>query len=132
MRNFSEEIKLVALVPSQAATATVTGSATDVEVYEDDALAIVNLGTFTSNPTVTITITGSLVATPTTYNQILATFVAATAAGSATAKLNLAGIKNIKGVATMSGGSSPSVPTTILLAARPTTKSATNTSLTLA
>lgn len=132
MRNLSEDVKALRLLDPQAITATTTSSAVDVETYADDALAIVNLGIFTSTPTVTITVIGSLVATPTTYDQTLATFVAATAIGGAARRINLAGIKNIKGVATLTGGTSPSVPVSMVALVTPTAKSSSLNSATLA
>lgn len=132
MRNLSQYAKALTLLAPQAIAATTTSSAVDIEAYEDDALAIVNLGTFTSTPTVTITITGSLVATPTTYNQTLATFVAATAIGGAAQRINLAGIKNIKGVATVAGGTDPSVPVSMVALVTPAVKTSSLNSATLA
>lgn len=132
MRKLNEECKVLSLVPPQAQIATVTGSAVDVEKYEDDALAIANLGAFTSDPTITITIVGSLVATPSTYNQTLATFTAATATGIGAMAVNLAGIKNVKGVSTLAGGTSPSVPVAITLVATPTVSATSTNSATLA
>lgn len=120
MRNLSERVKLINLIPAQDTTATVTGSAVDIEIYEDDALALVSLGTFTSNPTIVVTIVGSLVATPTVYDQTLATFATASATGVGAKRVNLAGIKNIKGVSTLAGGTSPHVPVCINLITTPT------------
>ena len=132
MRNLSENVKMLALVPAVDSTATVTGSAVDVEAYEDDALVTVSLGTFTSNPTIDVTVTGSLVATPTVYDQTLATFAQATATGLGAKRINLAGIKNIKGVSTLAGGTSPHVPVCITATVTPTVKKATQTSATIA
>lgn len=131
-RNLSEEYKAIELLPAQTIGATVTGSAKDVEIYGDDSLVVADLGTFTSNPTVTITVTGSLTGTPTTYDQTLATFTAATAAGIGALRVNLSGIKNVKGVATLSGGTNPIVPVSVSLLAKVGAKSSTNNSGTLA
>lgn len=132
MRNISEQVKVISLVPANDATATVTGSAKDVEVYKDDALAIVDLGAFTSNPSVVVTIVGSLVATPTVYDQTLLTFATATATGIGAGKVNLAGIKNVKGVVTISGGTTPHVPCSVDLLVSPMLKTSTLNSLTIA
>ena len=132
MRTIAQDYKFITAVPAQAITATLTGGAISVQPYDTDAAAIVNLGTFTSNPTVTVTVVGALVATPTTYNQTLATFNAATAAGLAVAQLNLSGMANIKFVYTMAGGTTPSVPVNGVLAIKPFLKSAVNNSLTFA
>lgn len=119
MRNISETLKVVPLLVTNA-VATVTGSATDVESYEDDNLVAVTLGTFVSTPTSIITITGSLLATPTVYDQTLATFNTASAGGTGAKRISLAGIKNIKATNTIAGGTNPEVPTSVVLVARPT------------
>lgn len=132
MRKLAEDYKVLQLIPGQAALTTVTGAVVSVQAYDDDALAVVNLGTFTSNPTVAVTVLGSLIATPTVYDQTLATFVTASATGTAATGINLAGIANIKMVATMAGGTSPSVPLSGIALVKPFAKSSTNNSTTLA
>lgn len=121
MRNLSQEVKALNLIAPVVQTSTTTGTGIDVESYNDDALAILNLGTVSGgSPSTVVTIMGSLVATPTTYDQTLATFVAATAAGLAAAKVSLVGIKNVKAVATQTGAGN--VPIAVALVVTPFAK----------
>ncbi len=118
-RDLNEEYKAIALLPAQTMAATTTGSAVDVEVYLDDAIVIANVPNNAggANPVYVITVTGSLVATPSTYDQTLATF-ATTGAGNygiGATKLNLHGIKNIKGVATTAGSTVCAIAVTALV-----------------
>lgn len=129
-RKLSEDYKVIQLQASAALTTTTTSSAVNIELYDDDALAIVNLGTFTSNPTITVTITGATTIGG-TYNTI-GTFTAATATGTAAIPVNLTGLVGVKSVVTFAGGTSPSVPSTVLLMVKPFAKSSTNNSATLA
>jgi len=131
MQILSEETKVLNLIAPVIQTSTTTGSAVDVEIYNDDALIVVNFGTMSGgSPSTVVTVTGSKVATPTTYDQTLATFVAATATGLAAGRVSLAGIKNIKGVATQTGAGN--VPVSIVAIVTPFVKSSSNNSLTAA
>lgn len=121
MRNLSQEVKALNLIAPVVQTSTTTGTGIDVESYNDDALAILNLGTVSGgSPSTVVTIMGSLVATPTVYDQTLATFVAATAAGLAAAKVSLVGIKNVKAIATQTGAGN--VPIAVCLIVTPFAK----------
>lgn len=123
--------KVISLVAPVTQTSTTTGSAVDVEVYNDDAMAIATIGTVSGgSPSVVVTITGSLTATPSTYDQTLATFTAATAAGIGAVNVNLSGIKNVKGVATQTGAGN--VPISIVLVAQAAQQGSTLNSATLA
>ncbi len=115
MRDLNENYKAVSLIQPAALAATLTGTAVDVEVYNDDCMVIANLGALTNGASVVVTVTGSLVATPTTYDQTLVTFAAATANGIGAGRANLAGIKNIKGVATITGGSTTNISVVALV-----------------
>lgn len=114
MRDLIQEYKVLSLIHSTTVSSTTTGSAVDVEIYNDDAVVVVDMGAFIGTPSFIVTVTGSLTATPTVYDQTLATFVAATAAGIGAANLNLAGIKNIKGVATLTSTTSASISISVL------------------
>lgn len=121
MRNLSQEVKALNLIAPVVQTSTTTGTGVDVESYNSDALAILNLGTVSGgSPSTVVTIMGSLVATPTVYDQTLATFVAATAAGLAAAKVSLVGIKNVKAVATQTGAGN--VPIAVAIVVTPFAK----------
>ena len=75
MRTLSQEYAAIDLIAAQTIASTLTGSANDVEIYEDDALIVATVGdAISSHPTVVVTVTGSLTATPNTYDQTLATF----------------------------------------------------------
>lgn len=131
MRQLFADYKFLSLIAPVVQTSTTTGSAVDVEVYDDDALAIVNVGTVSGgSPSTVFTLTGSKTATPSVYDQTLATFVANTATGLACAAANLAGIKNVKGVATQTGAGN--VPLSYVLAVKPGVKSGSNNSSTFA
>lgn len=115
--DLAQEYKAVPLLFPAAITATTSSTTVqDVEVYEDDALAVCNYGAIGANGSVIVTITGSLKATPTTYDQTLATFVScATSYTMAATRINLAGIKNLKATATLPGSTSVAVSITALI-----------------
>lgn len=117
--NLEQEYKAVSLLFPAAITSTTSSTTVrDVEVYDDDAMAIVEYGAIGVNGGVTVTITGSLVATPTTYDQTLKTFVAQTSSYQIAAdKISLTGIKNIKATATILGSTSVAVSVTALVKA---------------
>ncbi len=128
-----QEYTAVNLLAAQTLAGTVTGSAVDVETYLDDAMVVASIpNTSSGNAGIIVTVTGSLTATPSTYDQTLATF--ATTGGSAfgigAKQLNLSGIKNIKGVATHSGSTVAAVAVVALV--RDQVKSASDNSGTLA
>lgn len=117
MQDIIQNYKAVSLIAPVTQTATTTGTGKDVEVYGEDAMAVVNIGTISGgSPSTVVTIQGSLLATPTTYDQTLATFTAATATGLGAAEVNLSGIKNIRAVATQTGAGN--VPISIVLFAQ--------------
>jgi hypothetical protein len=131
MRNLSNDLKSLSLIAPVVQTSTTTGTGVDVEQFNDDALAQVNFGTMSGgSPSTVVTIQGSLVATPSTYNQTLATFTAATAAGHAAGQVSLVGIKNVRAVATQTGAGN--VPVCITLVAQPFARTGTLNSLTAA
>lgn len=131
MRNLSNDVKALTLIAPVVQTSTTTGSGVDVEQYNDDALAVVNFGTMSGgSPSTVVTIQGSLVATPSTYDQTLATFGAATAAGQGATKISLVGIKNIRAVATQTGAGN--VPVSITVIAQPFAKTGSLNSTTIA
>lgn len=131
MKKLSEEVKALNLIAPVVQTSTTTGTGIDVESYNDSALAVLNLGTVSGgSPSTVVTIVGSLVATPTTYDQTLTTFVAATAAGFAAGSVSLVGIKNVKAIATQTGAGN--VPIAVALIVTPFTKGSTLNSLTAA
>lgn len=131
MRNLSQEVKALNLIAPVVQTATTTGTGIDVEAYNDDALVVLNLGTVSGgSPSTVVTLMGSLVATPTVYDQTLTTFVAATAAGFAAGKASLAGIKNVKAIATQTGAGN--VPIAVALIVTPFAKTGSLNSLTAA
>lgn len=131
MQILAQETKAINLIAPVVQTSTTTGTGFDVEAYNDDALAIINFGTMSGgSPSTVVTIVGSLLATPTVYDQTLTTFVAATATGLAAARANLAGIKNVKAIATQTGAGN--VPVSVVLVVTPFVKSSTNNSTTAA
>lgn len=131
MRNLSNDVKSLSLIAPVVQTSTTTGTGIDVESYNDDALAQVNFGTMSGgSPSTVVTIQGSLPGTPSTYNQTLLTFTAATAAGHAAGAVSLAGIKNVRAVATQTGAGN--VPVSITLVATPFAKTGSLNSLTAA
>lgn len=131
MRNLSQDNAVINLIAPIVQTSTTTGTGKDVEAYNDDALAIVNVGAVSGgSPSTVVTIMGSLLATPTTYDQTLTTFVANLATGLGSGRANLAGIKNVRAVATQTGAGN--VPISVVLVVTPFAKAATNTSLTTA
>lgn len=130
MRNIIQDDKIISLVPPVVQTSTTTGSAKDVEIYEDDCAVIVHVGTISGGtPSTVVTLVGSLVATPTVYDQTLATFDAFTAGGIGSKIASLKGIKNVKGVATQTGAGN--VPISITLIAGSAQDSATLNSATV-
>jgi hypothetical protein len=131
MQTLSQEVKAINLIAPVVQTSTTTGTGVDVEAYNDDALAIVDVGTVSGgSPSTVVTIMGSLLATPTTYDQTLTTFVAITATGLAAGRANLAGIKNVKAIATQTGAGN--VPICVTLVVTPFIKGSSNNSLTAA
>jgi len=131
MRNLSQEVKALNLIAPVVQTSTTTGTGIDVESYNDDALAVVNVGTVSGgSPSTVVTIMGSLVATPTVYDQTLTTFVANLATGLGAGKANLAGIKNVKAIATQTGAGN--VPIAVCLIVTPFAKTGSLNSLTTA
>jgi len=128
-KDISQEYKVVSLLHSTSITATNTGANEDVEVFEDDALVIVDVGSVVGTG-VTVTVVGSLVATPTVYNQTLATFVIATGASIGAVRAKLTGIKNIRSVATKGDANAVTVGVSVLV--KPVVKSNTLNSATLA
>lgn len=131
MKTLSQETKVVNLIAPVTQTTTTTGTGVDVELYNDDALAIVDVGAVSGgSPSTVVTIMGSLVATPTVYDQTLTTFVAITATGLAAGRASLAGIKNVKAIATQTGAGN--VPICVTLVTTPFTKASANNSLTAA
>lgn len=131
MKQLAQDVKVLNLIAPVTQTSTTTGTGIDVEVYNEDALAIVDVGTVSGGtPSTVVTIMGSLVATPSTYDQTLTTFVAITATGLAAGRASLAGIKNVKAIATQTGAGN--VPICVTLVVTPFTKASTNNSLTAA
>jgi hypothetical protein len=132
MRDLVQEYKSFPLIfPAAITTTTSSTTVQDVEIYNDDAVAICNYGAIGAGGSVIVTILGSLVATPTTYDQTLATFVsAATSYQMAAGNVALAGIKNVKATATLPGSTSVAVSVTLL--AEAFQKSSTLNSLTAA
>jgi hypothetical protein len=131
MQDIVQNYKAVSLIAPVVQTSTTTGTGVDVEVYGEDAMVVVNAGTVSGgSPSTVVTVVGSLPATPTTYDQTLATFVAATAAGLGATDINLSGIKNIRAVATQTGAGN--VPISIVLLAQSRVAGSTLNSTTLA
>lgn len=131
MRNLSQEVKALNLIAPVTQTSTTTGSGVDVESYNDDALAVVNVGIVSGgSPSTVVTIMGSLVATPTVYDQTLTTFVANLATGLGAGKASLVGIKNVKAIATQTGAGN--VPISVVLIVTPFAKTSSLNSLTTA
>ncbi len=133
MRTLKEEYTAIDLIAAQTTAATLTGSANDVEIYEDDALAVATISNSSGmQPQFTVTVTGSLTATPNTYDQNLATFTISSGSnyGAAAQRCNLFGIKNVKGVATITGSTQGAVA--VVLLARAGVKATGNNTATLA
>jgi hypothetical protein len=132
MRDLVQEYKAFPLLFPAAITATTSSTTVaDVEIYNDDAVAVVTIGAVGAGGSAIVTITGSLVATPTTYDQTLATFVsAATAYTTAAGNVTLTGIKNVKATATLPA--STSIAVEVVLLAQAFEKSSTLNSLTAA
>ena len=131
MRDIYQEYKAFRLIAPVVQTSTTTGTGVDVEIYEDDAIAIVDVGVVSGgSPSTVVTIMGSLKATPTTYDQTLATFPANLATGFASANVSLFGIKNVRAVATQTGAGN--VPIAISLLANSSQESSSLNSTTFA
>lgn len=130
-RNLAQDYSAIALIHPIAHTSTTTGSAVDVEVYTNDALIIADTGVVGTNGSAIVTVVGSLVATPSTYDQTLTTFVStATSNKIAAGRANLEGIKNIKAIVTLPG--STSIVVSVCALVRPVDGSSSNNSLTSA
>ena len=115
--DLNEMYKAASLLPPAAITSTTSSSTTlDVEVYDDDALVVCNYGSIGAGGSVIVTVLGSLVATPSTYDQTLATFVSASTSYTlAATRAKLAGIKNLSATATLPGSTSVAVTVVVLL-----------------
>ncbi len=115
MSDIYQEYKALSLIAPITQTATTTGSAVDVEIYDEDAMVIAQAGAITGGtPSVVVTVVGSLTATPSTYDQTLATFTAFTATGFASANVSLKGIKNVKAVFTQTGAGNVPISASIV------------------
>jgi hypothetical protein len=121
----AQAYKLLQLKVPVAVAATVvaaTNTSIDVEQYDDDAMALVTVGACSgTDASGVIVIKGSLVATPTVYDQTLATFAAITATSDgfvAGAQLNLAGIARIAPQITVADTTTPSLLIGIVVLAR--------------
>lgn len=112
MQKLSETVKALQLLPVQVITETTTGTGVNVEAYNDDALIVLSLGTFVSDPSVTVTIEKS--ATLNGSYSTIGTFTAATAAGEAAIGVDLTGVNFIRAVATVTGGTSPEIPVSVI------------------
>lgn len=114
MQNLSEEYKALQLLAPQSVTTDVAASASndiDVEKYNDDCLALLNVGAITGTPvTADITVMGALVATPTVFDQTLATFTQIDEDDDnkiAAVRCDLTGIKNIAPAVDVSASGTP-------------------------
>lgn len=104
MHSLSNSYKAFSLIRPQAATATVTGTGVDLAGYLDDALATVNLGAASgTSATCIVTIQGSnddsSYTTLTTFGTLTDTSDNKLACG----RVNLAGYRYVRAVATIAG-----------------------------
>lgn len=137
MLDLEQEYKVVSLIRPQVATSTVTGTGVDLGPdYEDDALAIFNLGAASdTDATCIVTIEGSD-AVGGTYT-VLGTFGTATATSDnkiASLKVNTAGASSrfIRAKATIAGTGTPSFALDVVLLVKAVVASADLNSATLA
>lgn len=110
-RTLAEGYKAISLVRPQVATSTVTGTGVQIDSeYEDDALAIVNLGAASdTDATCIVTIEGSdtlngTYTVLTTFGTLTATSDNKLAAGA----VNLRGYSFVRAKATIAGTGTPS------------------------
>lgn len=117
MKSLNEIAKYISLIHPKAITATETGTGVNIEGYNDDALAVLDLGalggtTETFDAKVEVSSDGTNYTTAATFGQVT---------GSngdnkvAAARVNLAGKTHVRGVITMSGSSSSLVQMGILV-----------------
>lgn len=137
MHKLSENYKVISLIHSQTATSTVTGTGVDLgPAYEDDALAILDLGAASdTDATLAVVIQGSD-AVGGTYATLL-TFTTLTASSDnkiAAGGFSTAGSANrfIRAVGTIAGTGSPSFSFSVSLLIRATLGSSTLNSVTAA
>ncbi len=129
-RNLSEDYKALTLLGATARTASTTSGNVAVEQYDDDALVILSVGGGSAGFTAPVTVYGAKTATPSTYDQTLATFSSVTAVGIAAQRINLAGIANIN--CNLNPAGSTSITVAVVAMVKPFVKSSSNNSSTLA
>jgi len=120
MHTLRDNYKAISLLRPQSITATTTGTGIDVEQYEDDALAIVDLGA-QAGTTETLDVTIETSTDGTNYSTAL-TFGQVTGSNGddkiAAGLVSLAGIKKVRAVATKSGSGASLIAVSILAQAR--------------
>lgn len=129
-RKLSEDYKALHLLPATARTTSTTSSNVSVESYDDDGLVVLSVGGGGAGFTAPVKVYGSLTATPTVYDQTLATFSPVTAVGIAAASVNLAGIANIN--ANVNPAGSTTVTVAVIAMVKPFAKLSSNNSSTVA
>lgn len=141
MRKLSEKVAVISLIKPQVATSTVTGTGVDCKAYEDDALAILDLGaaaTHATSDTLNVVIQKCSAADGTGATTI-GTFTELT--GTSDNKIAAVGVllndsakPYIRAVGTIvdGGGSDVSFAFGVTLVVRPTVEASGNTSATAA
>jgi hypothetical protein len=131
MNTIEQRYKAIQLLAPAALTEDVAASTSndvDVEIYDNDAMAILNIGACTGT-TVTgdITIIGALKATPTVFDQTLATFATLTElsdAKIAAVPVNLHNIVAVAPAVDVSASGTPSFTVSLTLLALSTSQNA--------
>lgn len=122
MRTLAENYKAISLIKPQSITATNTGTGVDIEQYQDDAIGIVNFGalggtTETFDAKVQTSVIGD-------FTDAVDACVFGQVTGSngdntiAAGRVNLAGVKKVRGVITMSSTTASLVEMSLLVRAR--------------
>lgn len=111
MHKLAENYKFLSLIRPQTGLSTIDGTGIDIEQFEDDALATLDIGAASdTDATCIVTIKGSLDG-GSTYPDTLATFGTVTATDdneAAAAPIDLEKYTHVKAVATIAGTGTPS------------------------
>lgn len=120
MHTLRDNYKALSLLRPQSITSTTTGTGIDVEQYEDDAMAILDLGsqagtTETTDVTIETSTDGTNYTTALTFGQVTGTNGDNLMAAGL---VNLSGIKKVRAVATKSGSGAGLIAVSLVARAR--------------
>lgn len=117
METLIEKVKAISLIKPADITTATTGSAIAINLYDEDAMAVLHTGSFTSTPSVDVTIeatagtSGGSFTTVGTFTQ-----TAVTGGGIAAVSVNLSGKTFARAKIVMTnGGTTQSVPIAVSL-----------------